>query len=101
MGTNTTLGGVTEASYYLRSEQPSPCVRCSRLLEDKNACSEGCRALLGWQVAAGALPKVKQVKVVRNNHQVCGKDGGPLVYEDGVIYCGWCQRVYMRMQDRN
>jgi AraC-like DNA-binding protein len=74
-------------------------------MESKEVCAEDCKALFGWQVAAGALPdfhEVKQVEQVEHNgRKVCSQDQGPLIYEDGVIYCGKCQSIYMRLKDRD
>ena len=98
-------GGISEAAFYLKSTQPSPCIRCSRLLGSKLVCSEDCGELLRWQIKAGALNeaiKVQEVRrILRNGNQVCGVDGAALRYEDGVIYCVECRKIYMRIKDTN
>jgi len=74
-------------------------------MESKEICAEDCQALLNWQVEAGALPEFHIIKTIRQNEcngrKVCSRDQGPLIYEDGVIYCGTCQSIYMRLKDRD
>lgn len=92
---------VEEIPGYFKNRLVSPCASCKRLFEDKEVCSVGCIELTDWKLnngesMDGALVGSAACKVEKVEGRYCQQCSAKVVYEDRVLYCGGCLKVFFR-----